>query len=194
MNVPAIVLITGDDDTLVTEAVRAAVETALGDDDRSLALEELTEEEYRTDDHFEMARLVDAAQTPPFLTERRVVVGRHLGRFGDKDSVAPLVAYLTDPLDTTALIVVWEKGHAPVQQRLNPVPKSLMEAIDSAGGDVRKTAVGRGREGEQWLDANDYRLPSWNQLKRAILNEQIVVLREEMKAAMGKRLGFALRK
>ena len=152
MNVHPVVLITGDDDTLITEAVRAAVEAALGNEDRSLALEELTEEDYRTEDHFEMARLVDAAQTPPFLTERRVVVGRHLGRFGDKESVVPLVAYLNDPLDSTALIVVWEKGHAPVQQRLNPVPKSLLEAINSAGGDVRKTAVGRGREGDQWLD------------------------------------------
>ncbi len=152
MSAPAIVLITGDDDALVTEAVRAAVEAALGDEDRSLALEELTEEDYRTEDHFEVARLVDAAQTPPFLTGRRVVVGRHLGRFGDKESVAPLVAYLADPLDSTALIVVWEKGHAPAQQRLNPVPKSLAEAIAGAGGEVRKTAVGRGREAEQWLD------------------------------------------
>ena len=91
MSVPAIVLITGDDDALVTEAVRAAVTAALDGEDRSLALEELTEEDYRTEDGFEVARLVDAAQTPPFLTGRRVVVGRHLGRFSDKESVVPLV-------------------------------------------------------------------------------------------------------
>ena len=60
-----ITIISGDDESLVTEAVRAAVEAALGTEDRSLALEELTEEEYRTDDGFEIARLVDAAQTPP---------------------------------------------------------------------------------------------------------------------------------
>jgi DNA polymerase-3 subunit delta len=149
---PPIVLIMGDDDVLVTEAARAAIDAALGDEDRALALEELTEEEYRTEDGFEVARLVDAAQTPPLLTGRRVVVGRHLGRFGDKDSVAPLVGYLADPLDSTALVVVWEKGFAPAQQRLNPVPKSLAEAIAAAGGEVRKTAVGRGREADQWLD------------------------------------------
>ena len=120
-----ITIISGDDESLVTEAVRAAVEAALGTEDRSLALEELTEEEYRTDDGFEIARLVDAAQTPPFLTGRRVVVGRHLGRFTNRDAVAPLVAYLESPLETTALVVVWEKGFAPAQQRLNPVPKSL---------------------------------------------------------------------
>ena len=152
MSVPAIVLITGDDDALVTEAVRTAVAAALDGEDRSLALEELTEEDYRTEDGFEVARLVDAAQTPPFLTGRRVVVGRHLGRFSDKESVMPLVGYLADPLDSTALIVVWEKGHAPAQQRLNPIPKSLAEAIKAAGGEVRKTTVGRGREADQWLD------------------------------------------
>ena len=75
MSMPAIVLITGDDDALVTEAVRTAVTAALDGEDRSLALEELTEEDYRTEDGFEVARLVDAAQTPPFLTGRRVVVG-----------------------------------------------------------------------------------------------------------------------
>jgi len=35
MSAPAIVLITGDDDALITEAVRAAVEVALGDEERS---------------------------------------------------------------------------------------------------------------------------------------------------------------
>ena len=147
-----VVLVTGDDVGLVGEAVRAAVDAALGDEDRSLAQEELTEEDYRTDDGFEVARLVDAAQTSPFLTGRRVVVGRHLGRFGDKEAIAPLVAYLSDPLDTTALVVVWEKGVAPAQQRLNQVPKSLLEAVAAAGGEVRKTAVGRGRDAQQWLD------------------------------------------
>ena len=95
---PPITIISGDDENLVTEAVRAAVEVALGPEDRSLALEELTDDEYRTDDGFEVARLVDAAQTPPFLTGRRVVVGRHLGRFTNRESVAPLVAYLESPL------------------------------------------------------------------------------------------------
>ena len=126
--------------------------TALGNEDRSLALEELVEDDYRTDDGFQVARLVDAAQTPPFLSERRVVVGRHLGRFGDTEAIAPLVAYLADPLDTTALVIVWEKGIVPSQQRLNSVPKSLLEAVVAAGGEVQKTSVGRGREAQQWLD------------------------------------------
>ena len=55
-----IVVIVGDDDALVTEALRGAVEEALGGEDRTLALEELTEEEYRLEDGFEITRLVDA--------------------------------------------------------------------------------------------------------------------------------------
>ena len=50
-------------------------------------------------DEYEVRAVVDAAQTPPFLTETRVVVARGVGRFG-ADDVAPLVAYLADPLPT----------------------------------------------------------------------------------------------
>ena len=147
-----ITIISGDDESLVAEAVRAAVEVALGAEDRSLALEELTEEEYRTDDGFEVARLVDAAQTPPFLTGRRVVVGRHLGRFTNRESVAPLLAYLESPLQTTSLVVVWEKGRTPTQLKLNPIPKELLAAVAAAGGVVRKVGTGRGRDADRWLE------------------------------------------
>ncbi len=146
-----VVLITGDDDLLIAEAVRAAVTSALGDDDRSMALEELTEEQYRTDGDFDLATLVDAAQTPPMLTSRRVVVGRHVGRFGRVEDVAPLVDYLKAPLETTRLILVWEKGVNPPQQRLNAAPKSLTAAIAGAGGEVRRCSTGRGRDATQWL-------------------------------------------
>ena len=147
-----IVVISGDDEALVNESVRAAVEASLGEEDRTLALEELTEDDYRADDGFEIARLVDAAQTPPFLTGRRVVVGRHLGRFGNRDAVAPLVAYLASPLGTTSLVVVWEKGRTPTQQKLNRLPKDLVEAVTAAGGEVRRVGTGRGRDAERWLD------------------------------------------
>ena len=48
-------------------------------------------------DDYELRSVVDAAQTPPFLTETRVVVGRGIGRF-NADELAPLVDYLSDPL------------------------------------------------------------------------------------------------
>ena len=42
-------------------------------------------------DEYELRAVVDAAQTLPFLTERRVVVARDVGRF-TADDVGPLVA------------------------------------------------------------------------------------------------------
>ena len=73
--------IIGDDPILVGEAITNAVDELVGDGDRSLMLETLTEVDYRNDDgDWESAKVLDAARTPPFLTERRVVVGRHLLR------------------------------------------------------------------------------------------------------------------
>lgn len=147
----AVVLVIGDDDPLVAEAVDSAVDAALGGEDRNLAVEELTEEDYRVESDFEIARLVDALQTAPFLTGRRVVVGRHIGRFGRSEAVAPLVTYLDAPLPTTSLVLVWERGVVPAQQRLGPVPKNLTEAVVSSGGEVRVCELRRGRDADQWL-------------------------------------------
>ncbi len=146
-----VVLITGGDDTLVAEAVRDAVNAALGGEDRTLAVEVLTEEDYRVDHDFEIARLVNAAQTAPFLTTHRVVVGRHIGRFGRAETVVPLVAYLEAPLPSTSLVLVWEKGVEPIQQRLGPVPKTLTKAVVAIGGDVLDCDLGRGQEADRWL-------------------------------------------
>jgi DNA polymerase-3 subunit delta len=145
-------LFTGDDPTLLSDALHTTLATLVGDADRHLVLEELTEEDYRIDDGFELRRLVDAAQTPPFLTEFRVVIGRHLGRFSKADEVAGLIAYLADPLPSTRLVLVWERGVSPRQDRLSGAPKKLQDAIVTAGGVVINTAIGSGRQADQWLD------------------------------------------
>src|SRR2546426_12542969 len=87
-------LVKGDDGVLVGEAVRRLVRELVGDDDPGLAVEDLAGDEY------EVAAIVDAAQTPPFLTARRVVVARELGRFR-ADELEPLLGYLADPLSST---------------------------------------------------------------------------------------------
>jgi len=96
--------------------------------------------------------LVDGAQAPPFLTERRVVVGRHLGRFSKAADVEPLVNYLASPLESTDLLLVWEKGISPKQDRLSKVPKSLEEALASAGAEIIETGIPAGRNASAWLD------------------------------------------
>jgi DNA polymerase-3 subunit delta len=122
----------------VRDAVRALIDELVDDGDRALMVEELAGDDY------ELRALVDAAQTPPFLTERRVVVGRDAHRFSTADDVAPLVAYLADPLDTTALIVVWTAGR---------VPKSLLDAVKAAGGQHIDTSPGHNAKAQkQWLD------------------------------------------
>ena len=148
-----VVLITGGDDPLVAEAVRDAVNRALGGEDRSLAVEVLTEEDYRVDHDFEIACLVDAAQTAPFLTTCRVVVGRHVGRFGRAEAVVPLVAYLEAPLPTTSLVLVWERGVEPAQQRLGPVPKILTEAVEATTEAANTAADALSEAAEDVADA-----------------------------------------
>jgi DNA polymerase III subunit delta len=135
-------LVKGDDDTIRGDAVRDLTNELLGDLDASLALDRVE------GDDFELATAVDAAQTSPFLTDRRVVVVRNLARFS-ADELAPLVAYLGDPLPTTDLILVWEKAPGSTA-RLNPVPKKLNEALAGAGGEVLDTSVGR--NAKDWVN------------------------------------------
>jgi DNA polymerase-3 subunit delta len=147
-----VTLLSGDDPALLGDAVHAAVHEALGGADRDLVLAQLTEEDYRVDDGYEIGPLVDAAQTPPFLTDHRVVVGHHLGRFTKADELAPLIGYLADPLPTTRLVLVWERGQSPRQDRHGAVPKKLLEAVKAAGGTVTDASIPGGKAADTWLD------------------------------------------
>lgn len=150
-------LVKGSDPVLLNEAVVHLVNQLVGDSDRSLVLEELGIEQYDTDGSPEpsIAPVVDAAQTPPFLTDHRVVVGRHAGVFGAKHRIAPIVDYLADPLPTTALVIVWERDPRPNRQKQLPaVPRSLTDAVKKAGGVVVDTGVSdRGKERDSWFTA-----------------------------------------
>jgi DNA polymerase-3 subunit delta len=138
-------LVKGSDDTIRGDAVRELTDELLGELDASLALDRVEGDDY------ELATAVDAAQTAPFLTDRRVVVVRHLGRFG-VDELSPLLQYLADPLPTTSLILVWERGVDAKTAKLSPVPKRLTEAVTAAGGEVVDTSVGTGKARQSWLD------------------------------------------
>ncbi|MEM9040294.1 MAG: hypothetical protein AAGD33_10410, partial [Actinomycetota bacterium] len=75
----AIHLLTGDDESLLRTAVQELVTQLVGDGDRSMIVDEFEGDEY------EMRFVVDAAQTPPFLTDKRVVVARDVSRFNADD-------------------------------------------------------------------------------------------------------------
>jgi DNA polymerase-3 subunit delta len=145
-------LVKGDDPVLIGEAVRQLVDDAVGDGDRAAMLTELDAATFEDDNgSYSTGPLVDAAQTPPFLAERRVVVGRQLGVFSTTDSVEPIVRYLADPLPTTVLILAWERGPRS-GSRLPPVPKALSDAVSRASGTVLDTKPGTGRNRRDWVD------------------------------------------
>jgi DNA polymerase-3 subunit delta len=132
----AVRLLRGEDESLLSSALGDTIREMIGDADRVLAVDELDSDDYPA------SAIVDAAQTPPFLTERRVVVARRIGRFGVED-LAPLVAWLADPLPTTDLVLTAGGGR---------VPKALLDAVKDAGGLVVDTDAPAGRkERGLWL-------------------------------------------
>ena len=62
-------LVHGSDEALVADKVAEIVRELVGDQDRSLVLEEFSGD-------FVMAGATEAASTPPFFTDRRVIVVR----------------------------------------------------------------------------------------------------------------------
>lgn len=127
---PAVTLVEGSDPTLVAEALRRIVDELVGDEDRSLVLEDYSGEEV------DLASVADACATPPFLTSRRVVVVREVGRWKTEE-IAPLLTYLENPLETTALVLVAGGGQTPA--KLAAAAKAQGRAV-STQVDSRATA------------------------------------------------------
>lgn len=114
--------------------VRKLIHAAAGDEDLSLGLDD-----FATDD-YNLAAAVDAAQTPPMFTSRRVVVARDIGRFG-AEHVEPLLNYLTAPCPTTTLILVAGGGQ---------INRKLLDAVKKVG-DVVEAGVPSGKARQTWL-------------------------------------------
>ena len=127
----------GDDASLVAQAAHALTGRLVGDGDASLMVEEFGGPSVEP---FDIGAVIDACTTPPFLVDRRVVVVREAGQLDAADAKR-LVAYLGDPLPTTALVLVAGGG---------TVPQSLSKAV-AAGGEVVDTSVGIGRARSEWL-------------------------------------------
>ncbi|MGB8860675.1 MAG: DNA polymerase III subunit delta [Ilumatobacteraceae bacterium] len=130
-------LITGDDESLVLSAIGDLIKQLVGDGDRTLMVDDFD------GDEFEVRAVVDAAQTAPFLTEKRVVVARGVGRF-NADDVSSLVAYLDDPLPSTDLVLVAGGGR---------MAKALTDALKRANATMIATAPpSRARERSGWFE------------------------------------------
>jgi DNA polymerase-3 subunit delta len=110
-------LVRGDDPALRSEAVRTLVHELVGDGDASLVVEE-----HEPNDDGDTAAIADAAQTPPFLTDMRVVVARDVSSYSS-DALEPVLKYLDDPLPTTALVLVASDKGRLSTKLLNAVKK-----------------------------------------------------------------------
>jgi DNA polymerase III subunit delta len=131
-------LLTGDDESILRSKAHELVHQLIGDADRSLMVDEFDGDEY------ELRQVADAAQTMPFLTDKRVVVARDVGRFS-ADEVTPLVTYLDNPLDTTELVLVAGGGR---------LAKKLADAVKSAGGATTNTTPpNRAKDRHTWVRA-----------------------------------------
>ncbi len=131
-------LLTGDDESILRSKAHDLVHELVGDGDRSLMVDEFDGEEYA------LREVVDASQTMPFLTDKRVVVARGIGRF-NTDDLTPMLGYLEDPLDTTDLVLVAGGGR---------LAKRLTDAVKAVGGHIVNTSPpSRAKDRQSWIRA-----------------------------------------
>jgi DNA polymerase-3 subunit delta len=135
--VRTVYLVRGDDPSLVAQAAHALTARLVGDGDASLMVEEFGGPGIEP---FDVGAVIDACTTPPFLVDRRVVVVREAGQLNAADAKR-LVAYVQDPLPTTALVLVAGGGTVP----------QLLSKAAAGSGEVVDTSVGTGRARSEWL-------------------------------------------
>ena len=131
-------LVRGEDPTLLADAVRDLVAALVGEEDSNLAVEDLA---FNPGDDQRLPALLDACLTPPFLTDRRVVLVRNAGSI-TSDEAARIIDYLADPLDTTRLVLVGGGG---------TVPAKLVTAIKASGELIDAGLPRQARERTSWL-------------------------------------------
>ncbi|HYN33051.1 MAG TPA: DNA polymerase III subunit delta [Ilumatobacteraceae bacterium] len=128
-------LLSGNDESILRSAVHELVDELVGAGDRAMMVDEFDGDEY------ELRLVVDAAQTPAFLTDKRVIVARGVERF-KADELAPLLGYLADPLDSSDLVLVINGG---------AVPKKLADAVKAIGTVVNTSPPARPKDRQDWI-------------------------------------------
>jgi DNA polymerase-3 subunit delta len=125
---------------LRNDALHALVRDLVGDGDIGLMVEDF---DYAED--ADPGAIVDAARTPPFLTERRVIVARDVTNHSS-EALGAIVEYLEDPSPTTSLVLV-------VANDKDDRPKSAtaLTAAVKKVGHVVEAAIPGGRGRSMWL-------------------------------------------
>ncbi len=130
-------LVRGDDASLVGQRLHDLLGELVGDNDTAMVAEE---HGGAGADELDVGTVVDALTTPPFLTDRRIVVLRDAGRLVASEA-ARLVACLDDPLPGVTLVLAAGSG---------TIPAALVKTTERLGI-VVDTSVGTGRARTQWL-------------------------------------------
>ena len=131
----AIHLLSGNDESVLRTAVHELVDELVGEGNRAMMVDEFDGDDY------ELRFVVDAAQTPSFLTDKRVVVARGVDRF-NADELTPLIAYLGNPLDSCDLVVVINSGSTP---------KKLGDAVKAVGTVTNTSPPAQARDRQAWI-------------------------------------------
>lgn len=131
-------LVRGDDVALIGQGVGELLNSLVEDREPSMVVEE---HGGAGAEELDVATVLDAVTTPPFLSDRRVVVLRDAGRLSAGDAPR-LLSALENPVPGVTLVLVAGGG---------TVPSSIVKALQSAGG-VIDTSVGTGRARTQWLE------------------------------------------
>jgi DNA polymerase-3 subunit delta len=203
-------LVLGDDPRFRADATKALIAELLGADDASLALEEFSLAQ-RADAGDADAALADgppivatalgSASTPPFGTERRVIVIREVGAMGATDADA-VARYLADPCPTTALVLVGGGGRIPLALtkavkaaggvEVKTTPAKTGDALSGAldGADVKLTAAAA-RRVTDWLGDDAGRIPALLDVLRAAYGEGARIDVDDLEPYLGEAGGVA---
>ncbi|MHB1208210.1 MAG: DNA polymerase III subunit delta [Acidimicrobiales bacterium] len=99
------IVVVGTDSTMVSDALRSAIEGALDERDPSLALQDYTVKDVaNSSGESVVSRILEALNTPAFLVDRRVVVVRD-AQLMVADEVAALLSWMVDPAPATVLVI-----------------------------------------------------------------------------------------
>jgi DNA polymerase-3 subunit delta len=133
-------LVRAPDASLRNDALHALVHELVGSGDPTLMVED---HDYADD--ADPGAIVDAARTPPFLTDRRIVVARDVTNHSS-DALSPIIEYLADPSPTTSLVLV-----AAIDSEGRPKgPAALTNAVKKVGH-VIDAGVPGGKGRTSWL-------------------------------------------
>ncbi|HUY07584.1 MAG TPA: DNA polymerase III subunit delta [Acidimicrobiales bacterium] len=133
-------LVTGEDPGLVSQELSALLNELTG---LNLFVGAIVEEysQATKEEPVPIGSILDACRTPPFLTERRLIIVRD-GANLDAQQTKEVIAYLKDPLDTTVLVFVVGGRSASA---------TLRKAFESAGRVIDAQPGTNAKSRDQWF-------------------------------------------